>query len=639
MLPLLTYTNLFGTADFILGNSISDVEISGTGTIDGQGSPWWSAFNINPDTFNRPNFIEFKKSHRILIQNVTLTNPPTFHLMLKNSNGDITIQNIIINTSGSSPNTDGMDIGSTNMLIQNCYISDGDDNIEIGSSGSAVAANIVITNCQFGTGHGVSLGSIVSAGVSNVMVIDCGFTGTDYGIRMKSDNDRGGIVQNMAYYHLRMTNLTYAPIVIYSYYNNYGTPTTEKITPAVAAATNAAAWTGATPIWRNIIISNVTATAGQFGIIWGRAEMPATNIVLNNVKITASGSYENFDLYHAKQIQIVDSQFFHAKASITNFWLFDAQVVFTNTSAATNFISLYGLTTNSYGNNLAFYNSPAVLSFTNLIDDGPLTLADSLLTISNNFTLFPTTVLNYSLDPNTNRVAVAGNLALGGTINVTTNASGFGAVTNTLLTYTGTLSGSLPTLGSTPGDPYTYSLDTSVAGQVNLIVTLPAPPAPANFTATATNLMINLNWNAVSGAASYNLYRGTASGGPYPTVFSGLTATNYPDAAVTNAVTYYYVVTAVSVLGGESIDSLEASATPLPSAVATNIVAQVSSDQLQLSWPQDHQGWQLQIQTNSLSVGLGSNWVTVPDSTTTNQVFIPIDPANGCVFLRLVYPY
>jgi hypothetical protein len=205
------------------------------------------------------------------------------------------------------------------------------------------------------------------------------------------------------------------------------------------------------------------------------------------------------------------------------------------------------------------------------------------------------------------------------------------------LTYTGILSGALPTLGSTPSGSYMYAFNTNTAGQVNLVVTLPAPSAPTNFTAMGTNLLINLKWNAVSGATSYNLKRGIANGGPYPTVFSvPPTATNYPDALVTNAVTYYYVVTVVS--GGESANSLQASATPLPSSAPTNIVAQVSSGQLQLSWPQDHLGWHLQIQTNSLNVGLGANWVNVPNSATTNQVFISIDPKNGSLFLRLVYP-
>jgi hypothetical protein len=57
---------------------------------------------------------------------------------------------------------------------------------------------------------------------------------------------------------------------------------------------------------------------------------------------------------------------------------------------------------------------------------------------------------------------------------------------------------------------------------------------------------------------------------------------------------------------------------------------------LQLSWPADHIGWQLQAQTNTLRVGLSTNWFTVPGSISTNQMTIPIVPANS-VFYRLKY--
>jgi autotransporter-associated beta strand protein len=70
----------------------------------------------------------------------------------------------------------------------------------------------------------------------------------------------------------------------------------------------------------------------------------------------------------------------------------------------------------------------------------------------------------------------------------------------------------------------------------------------------------------------------------------------------------------------------------------TNIAAVVSGNQYQLSWPATHKGWRLEAQTNSLSVGLNNNWATVSGSTTTNQVYVPINPAHGSVFFRLVYP-
>jgi hypothetical protein len=71
----------------------------------------------------------------------------------------------------------------------------------------------------------------------------------------------------------------------------------------------------------------------------------------------------------------------------------------------------------------------------------------------------------------------------------------------------------------------------------------------------------------------------------------------------------------------------------------TNIVFSVTGgNQLTLSWPADHTGWRLQAQTNALSTGLNTNWVNVSGATTTNQVLVPINAANGSVFYRLVYP-
>jgi hypothetical protein len=241
-------------------------------------------------------------------------------------------------------------------------------------------------------------------------------------------------------------------------------------------------------------------------------------------------------------------------------------------------------------------------------------------------------VLNFILTTNPATLAVVGNLTLGGT-NKISAGPGFTNGTYTLITYSGALSGSLPALASVPAG-YNYAINTSTAGQVKLLVTL---LSPTNLTATASNLLIKLKWNSVTGATSYNLKRGTANNGPYPTIFTGLTATNYADANVTNAVNYFYVVTAVGA-GGESTNSLPAGAVPLPSNQPTNITCHVAGNQLQLSWPQDHLGWRLQTQTNNLNIGLGTNWATVPNSTNVISTNIVINPANGGLFFRMIYP-
>ena len=70
----------------------------------------------------------------------------------------------------------------------------------------------------------------------------------------------------------------------------------------------------------------------------------------------------------------------------------------------------------------------------------------------------------------------------------------------------------------------------------------------------------------------------------------------------------------------------------------TNITSLVTGGTLQLSWPSDHTGWRLETQTNTLAVGLRTNWFTVSGSAATNAVSLPMGTANGSVFFRLVYP-
>jgi len=61
-----------------------------------------------------------------------------------------------------------------------------------------------------------------------------------------------------------------------------------------------------------------------------------------------------------------------------------------------------------------------------------------------------------------------------------------------------------------------------------------------------TGHAVSLTWNSSPGATTYNVYRGTVSGGPYTKIATGLTSTTYTDLQVTYDQTLYYVTTAVS---------------------------------------------------------------------------------------------
>jgi fibronectin type 3 domain-containing protein len=91
---------------------------------------------------------------------------------------------------------------------------------------------------------------------------------------------------------------------------------------------------------------------------------------------------------------------------------------------------------------------------------------------------------------------------------------------------------------------------------------VPLPAAPGGLAAAAVSgSQINVGWNVVTNAASYNVKRSTTNSGPYVIIAKGVIATNYYDAGLMSGTTYYYVVSAVNA-GGESANSAQAGVTP-----------------------------------------------------------------------------
>ncbi len=322
MLPLGTYPG--GTTNaqtFISCNNVHDLAISGWGTINGQGAAWWKEFRNN-GRLTRPMMLNLFNCNRLFIHDITYQNPPYHHCGLRGFGGNITISNLTVHTDPNSPNTDGLNFVGTNSVIENCHITDGDDNIALGSTG--LIDDLLITNCGFGYGHGVSIGSGARNGVQNMEVADCSFTGGTFGIRLKADDGSGGLVHNLSYHDLTMTNVQ-MPILIYSYYREAGSGSKiSHITPAQAAALPVKPVMAGTPIWADITFSNITATATVAGgAIWGRPEMMVSNIDFVHVDITGPGT---FNIYNARGIKFQDCQIRRDSFRFYNV----GRVVFTN---------------------------------------------------------------------------------------------------------------------------------------------------------------------------------------------------------------------------------------------------------------------------------------------------------------------
>lgn len=141
----------------------------------------------------------------------------------------------------------------------------------------------------------------------------------------------------------------------------------------------------------------------------------------------------------------------------------------------------------------------------------------------------------------------------------------------------------LPALNATPPNPYDWTDNSVVAGtfyEYHIIAfnvsgyndfsgtnaTTLTPP-PGNVKAVASGSGINLSWDAVTGAVSYNVYRGLTPGGEGSTpLATNVTATNFADTNLPGGIPYYYFVTAVNgntaPVPAESAPSAEVSATP-----------------------------------------------------------------------------
>ncbi len=115
--------------------------------------------------------------------------------------------------------------------------------------------------------------------------------------------------------------------------------------------------------------------------------------------------------------------------------------------------------------------------------------------------------------------------------------------------------------GLLPGTVYDYHIQCfNVSGfnDFSGVSTMTLCSAPTGVTA-AGGSAVTLKWNASTGAATYSIYRATASGKYSVALITGLSATTFTDTDLVDNTTYYYVVTATDT-SGESLRSKEVSA-------------------------------------------------------------------------------
>lgn len=287
--PEITEFRLPGIQPLVSATNAENVSITGEGTIDGNGESWWQMARTVRDAgvmgnpHPRPRLVVFDHCKHVRVEGVTIQNSPMWQLVPYYSD-DVVIHNIRVLAPQHSPNTDAVDpFSSSNVRIDHLYADTGDDDIAIKSGaidspgGDDPSRDITISDCTFLHGHGLSIGSEIAGGARNILAERIHFDGTDNGIRVKANRDRGNDVSNLVFRDIDMKDVK-NPLVISEYYPRI-LPSENAVAPAPV--------TRLTPHFHNIEIQNVTATgAAMVGAIVGLPEAPVTDIVLQNVNLS-----------------------------------------------------------------------------------------------------------------------------------------------------------------------------------------------------------------------------------------------------------------------------------------------------------------------------------------------------------------
>ncbi|WP_207515658.1 glycoside hydrolase family 28 protein [Longitalea luteola] len=277
-------------AALINGDGVDHLRISGPGTIDGSGEPFWKEFynrrNADPKTTNlnveRPRLAFIQNSKDIQINGITFLNSGFWNLHIYRCEQVSITYCRFQAPSGPkpyhhAPSSDGIDIDSSHdIAIRHCFFSVGDDCIALkGSKGpfalqdkdSPPVENVQISDCIFEAGGGIVTCGSEATIVRRVNIQRCITLGpTVLRLKLRPDTPQ-------QYEDVTMSDITLK-----------GSGVIFKVSP----------WTqyfdlkGQAPpksLVRNIKISNVRGTANSLGEITGHDQATIRDILVSDVDV------------------------------------------------------------------------------------------------------------------------------------------------------------------------------------------------------------------------------------------------------------------------------------------------------------------------------------------------------------------
>jgi polygalacturonase len=279
------------------------------GWIYSYGQAWWDA-NIYPGTglVSRPHLMNFNTTNGS-IRHFKSRKPIAWGVQLSGNNIDVSDTVVdAYSTTGSFPfNTDGFDVGASNVRIRNSVIFNGDDAIAVQSG----AHDVLFQGGTIGyQSHGMSIGSLgqdqtAFANVSNIHFDDITVINAVYAARFKSWQGGQGIAKHITWSNIRTYNVTFPIFVTQSYINQGGSQTQLQNGATVARPNNSSVvmqdftWKDFTgtintfapgdgscvtnPCWYNVGLPNLQHTEAV--IIECNTNVSCNNFELENIQI------------------------------------------------------------------------------------------------------------------------------------------------------------------------------------------------------------------------------------------------------------------------------------------------------------------------------------------------------------------
>jgi polygalacturonase len=217
-------------ASLLNGRDLDNVTISGRGTLDGQGSPWWQAHTLTRDLrlarnlareaenppdaplrWPRPRVLNLVRCRGVTLRDLVIRDAPFYNVHLVYCR-EVVVDGLTL-VGLQAQHCDGIVLDSCQRVrVTNCSIGSGSESISLKSGynedGRRVGLpcqDILVSNCNlsFSPGSAIAVGSETAGDIRDVVITNCTIVGVRYAVWIRSPRGRGGVVER-----LRLSSLT-----------------------------------------------------------------------------------------------------------------------------------------------------------------------------------------------------------------------------------------------------------------------------------------------------------------------------------------------------------------------------------------------------------------------------------------------